>query len=678
MSSAPLNITVSIGDVSFHLSPRPPNLDGDDDPQSSPPSNSESSSPPPPIVVVGYGSSPSPSSPPSSTQENGGIGGSGIGDGDGAGDGDQYFVDLSSFTGTLRIARSSPPPSALVLPRSRPAVPPSLEDDSSSVDRSKVRIKSLIDRYEGGRDASRSPPPESRHSNNERAVRFSMAGRGGEVPPDQLTGREDATTMTPAAGATTMTPAAGATRRPSTLPPNSSAAQPPAAAPTSSSPGDDHRNAATVAVAVTAASSSTSTIDNTARQSPQKPGGRRRSSAFSLSPPRSTRFAAVAHRVMHQVALAGKDVVDAFDSAGGASVGGGGKRAGGDGGKVGGPSSVRRRGSRKNAVDDDDDADDDYRGGDAHGGTELHVACASRDSVDLSRALLLRRDDGDLEDDVHRPDRRGRLPIHVLSMNRILIVKDPDGCEEVALALIELMGPEKAVQALHSSSGLAPFVYAIGSWTERLHSPEGASRGDASVPPAISVPAGMSDEDNARGSVASSAASIRRRVPYRSLFLSSPTNESSVSFVNRSKLLYLPASVTISDHEVFAIRMLSRMIDDYPEKTREAILTNIASVPLFLKSVLLINDPEKMTELTNSTLVKHVVMDKRSINVWLCAMLTDTKDVKMRAAIFFKLLSGLTFQDLASSSQSPERYSDKEIERFATIRKETFNAIYCW
>jgi hypothetical protein len=179
----------------------------------------------------------------------------------------------------------------------------------------------------------------------------------------------------------------------------------------------------------------------------------------------------------------------------------------------------------------------------------------------------------------------------------------------------------------------------------------------------------MSDEDNARGSLASSAASIRRRVPYRSLFLSSPTNESSVSFVNRSKLLYLPASVTISDHEVFAIRMLSRIIDDYPEKTREAILTNIASVPLFLKSVLLINDPEKMTELTNSTLVKHVVMDKRSINVWLCAILTDTKDVKMRAAIFIKLLSGLTFQDLASLSQSPERYSDKEIERLPLFVK---------
>jgi hypothetical protein len=172
-----------------------------------------------------------------------------------------------------------------------------------------------------------------------------------------------------------------------------------------------------------------------------------------------------------------------------------------------------------------------------------------------------------------------------------------------------------------------------------------------------------------------------RNVPYRSLFSTLFVNESSSSTTTTkaAMLRYLPASVTISDHEIFAIRILSRFIDNYPDKTREAILTNITSVPLFLKSLLLIDDIEMMTELTNTTLVKHVVMDKRSINSWLCAMLTDdTDDVKNRAAIFIKLLSKLTFQDLASSSQSPNRYSEHEIERFATMRKDTFNAIYCW
>jgi hypothetical protein len=390
---------------------------------------------------------------------------------------------------------------------------------------------------------------------------------------------------------------------------------------------------------------------------------------------------------MHQVALAGRDVVDALETNGVSS-----RRGGGSGYvRVGGDSKRNRRRRRSGGSDDDrsnDDGDGEYDGN-AHGGTELHIACASEDGIERVRDMLTgsRDDDDDLEYESQMPDRRGRLPIHLLAMNRRLMGKDPDGYMEIAIALIELMGPERAVQSLHPSCGLAPFVYVINSWTEGLHSLGGGGGGidvppggdigkDPPPTPALSVPAGRSDEDDAGGGYKSTAR--RRRVPYRSLFHSSMANESSVSSIFRAKLLYLPTFVTISDHVIVAIRILSRLIDDYPEKTREAILTNMASVPLFLKSVLLISDTERMTEIANSTLVRHVVMDKRTINVWLCAMLTDTKEVKMRAAIYIKLLSSLTFQDLASTSQSPERYSDKEIERFATNRKETFNAVYCW
>lgn len=612
MASAPLNITVSIGDVSFHLSPHPPN----DGVLQASPSNSESpSGSPPEREVAGWAA---------------------------------YSVDLSSFTGTLRIARSSLPSTPLSppLPPSGLMEPPSLEGDSSG-NRSEIAIKYLTDDG-GGRDARPNKDVTIDRSPaliKEKSVRFSVASRG-----------DADATITPTTTRSSTSSDRGTEKDETSTDPPSISSTASLADPTSSF-SDNRRNT----TAAAAASSSTS-VDFAAR-SPPKPRG------FSLSPPR-TKFAAIAHHVLNQVTLAGKDVVDALDSRSPS------KRVGRDA-KVG--ESSLRRGSR-NAEDDDYDCYD----GNAHGGTELHRACAS-DGLDLARAMLLRHDN-DLEDELHKPDRRGRLPIHALAMNRRLIGKDPDGCEEVALALIERMGPEKAVQALHPSCGLAPFVYVIGLWTERLHSSYSciSSKGDANDPSAIPL---RSDDDNTC-TLMTSAASMstignqpRRRVsrvPYRSLFSSSSPNESLVSSTTRAKLLYLPASVTISDHEIFAIRMLSRMIDDYPEKTREAILTNIASVPLFLKSVLLINDPEKMTELTNSTLVKHVVMDKRSINVWLCAMLTDTKDVKMRAASFIKLLSRLTFQDLASSSQSPDRYSDNEVERFATNRKETFNALYCW
>ena len=445
-------------------------------------------------------------------------------------------------------------------------------------------------------------------------------------------------------------------------------------------------------------------------QCPQQQQQRRPSKR--LSPPR-IKLKAIATQVL----LAGRDVVDALSGEEGrarasswssnnnvmSSTTTSKQRRG----------SSRKGGSSRHVYDDDDDSSDDDDENDdgvrdTDDGTELHKACASADSsCDVLNAMLLRHD-GSLQDDIHKTDRRGRLPIHILAMNQHLISQDPDGCEELILKFVEFMKPEVAVQALHPQSGLAPFVYILGLWTVRLHSIGSSAdannnkptvlQSSSTVPVAAAATQTSSDEENptipttpatpetsSQQQTPPRGRSPIRNVPYRSLFSTLSVNEStgaalsSTTTTTKAMLRYLPASVTISDHEIFAIRILSRLIDNYPDKTREAILTNIASVPLFLKSLLLIDDIEKMTELTNTTLVRHVVMDKRSINIWLCAMLTDdTDDVKNRAAIFIKLLSKLTFQDLASSSQSPNRYSEQEIERFATMRKDTFNAIYCW
>lgn len=450
--------------------------------------------------------------------------------------------------------------------------------------------------------------------------------------------------------------------------------------------------------------SSSNVVIKQAQSQSQSPQPRKPSKR--LSPPR-IKLTAIATQVL----LAGRDVVDVL------SGGEGRARASSwsSNNVMTSMTSRQRHGSSRKGgsirqVDDDDSSDDDEHNvsvRDSDDGTELHKACASNNSCDVLKAMLNCHDDL-LQEDIHKTDRRGRLPIHILAMNQCLISQDPDGCEELILKLVELMKPEVAVQTLHPRGGLAPFVYILGLWTERLHS-IGSSvdannnnkplvlQSSSTVPVAVAATQSSSDEENPTISTSPATPETSsqqqtpprgrspiRNVPYRSLFSTLSVNESTGAVLlstatTKAMLRYLPASVTISDHEIFAIRILSRLIDNYPDKTREAILTNIASVPLFLKSLLLIDDIEKMTELTNTTLVKHVVMDKRSVNIWLCAMLTDdTDDVKNRAAIFIKLLSKLTFQDLASSSQSPNRYSEQEIERFATMRKDTFNAIYCW
>ena len=140
----------------------------------------------------------------------------------------------------------------------------------------------------------------------------------------------------------------------------------------------------------------------------------------------------------------------------------------------------------------------------------------------------------------------------------------------------------------------------------------------------------------------------------------------------------MPYSVLINEHVKWAIRVLSNLIDIYPEQTREGILTNITStVPLFLKCVFLLNDADDLNRLADMSLIKHAAIDKRSINVWLIAMLTSTnREIQHRAVIFLKLLSQLTLTDLVASSQYRDKFSDKEIQRFVSCREATFDALY--
>ena len=48
----------------------------------------------------------------------------------------------------------------------------------------------------------------------------------------------------------------------------------------------------------------------------------------------------------------------------------------------------------------------------------------------------------------------------------------------------------------------------------------------------------------------------------------------------------------------------------------------------------------------------------------------------MRAVLYLKLLSRLTLTDLNATSRYRDKFSDAEIERFVSLRTETFNALY--
>lgn len=231
---------------------------------------------------------------------------------------------------------------------------------------------------------------------------------------------------------------------------------------------------------------------------------------------------------------------------------------------------------------------------DAIDGTEYHYACAS-DNLEKIRRLL----DGIEGDELFflwKTDCNGKLPLHVLTENSQLIEKYPMECEDVTMSMVELMGPANLVYALHPNSNWAPFIYIIGKWTEKLHRNVNTTGGGAT------------------------SSSVR------------DTTKS-----NRLQI-HLPTNVRLTHNVTWAICLLSRLIDEYPEETREFIMTNLATVPLFLKSVLLCGD----SSLLETSLVKHAALDKRSINVWLITLLTSTTESRFQAVTFIKLLSRLT------------------------------------
>lgn len=289
-------------------------------------------------------------------------------------------------------------------------------------------------------------------------------------------------------------------------------------------------------------------------------------------------------------------------------------------------------------------------------GTQIHHACASDDITYLQYLL----ENQSVLPDLAKEDSDGQLPINVFCNNEDLIDSDPAGCETVALTLVDLMNPSQALLAVNCN-GLSPFVDILGRWTEKIH-----------------LAAGHGSE---KQGASSESTSLKRRPAYFPLFGGQTKKNDRRAFSSfiqdRERLMYLPSSVEIPEHARWAVKMLSILIDRYPEQARELILTNVANVPLLMKSVLLIQDPDQLSELFDSTLVKHITMDKRTVNVWLCSMFVcGDAEIKMRAVAFIKQLSNMTLKDLAGSSHSPDRFSEDEKTRFLTLQSDAFNQVY--
>ena len=79
------------------------------------------------------------------------------------------------------------------------------------------------------------------------------------------------------------------------------------------------------------------------------------------------------------------------------------------------------------------------------------------------------------------------------------------------------------------------------------------------------------------------------------------------------------------------------------DEIKEAIVSNIASIPDFIKTIMLLDSEEELKFALSTTIVKRVLMNKHSVGTWLTMMLqSGNKDVSGRAINYLKHVSDLS------------------------------------
>mmetsp|Transcript_1620 Transcript_1620/g.3375 ORF Transcript_1620/g.3375 Transcript_1620/m.3375 type:complete len:1482 (-) Transcript_1620:308-4753(-) len=227
--------------------------------------------------------------------------------------------------------------------------------------------------------------------------------------------------------------------------------------------------------------------------------------------------------------------------------------------------------------------------------TRLHTAAADPDSTiqDLKDALN--------EDPSYASmaDEEGKLPLHLISENDMLT--DNLGEELDAFILDDLIPKNRKALVAQSNDGHFPFVQALLDWVDLVNE----------------IP--------------------QQRISEMGMSLEQKKDEDAAEQL-------IPWNVVIDDVAFWGIRMLSVMIEREPLKANWVlkIVEVIASIPCFLKNILLIDDDITRRDLLETRLVHEVILHENSVGPWLVYMIVSDDEVAQnRALLYMKLVTDI-------------------------------------
>eukprot|EP00980_Cylindrotheca_fusiformis_P002982 scaffold692_cov118-Cylindrotheca_fusiformis.AAC.4 len=193
-------------------------------------------------------------------------------------------------------------------------------------------------------------------------------------------------------------------------------------------------------------------------------------------------------------------------------------------------------------------------------------------------------------------DNEGKLPLHIISENTELTENLGEPLDKFILD--ELIPRNRRALVAQSNDGHFPFVQSLLDWVELVNE----------------IP--------------------QRRMSEMGVHLDEKTEAE----------MLIPWNVVIDDIACWGIKMLSIMIEREPLKAMWVlkIVEVIASIPCFLKNILLIDDDNTRRDLMETRLIHEVILHENSVGPWLVYMIvSDDEIAQARALMYLQLVTDI-------------------------------------
>jgi len=155
------------------------------------------------------------------------------------------------------------------------------------------------------------------------------------------------------------------------------------------------------------------------------------------------------------------------------------------------------------------------------------------------------------------------------------------------------------------------------------------------------------------------------------------------------RLLHLPEKVILPSKVVYSFKMLSFILDSLAEqafedistrrefwmlasKRRERIINAVASVPFIVRTILLIQDKKERDALIDSSIVKNLMFQPKSVDLWLVALLSGGERARRCATYYLCLISRSSLSGLVGRKYN---WSESDRLRFHSMRADLYKEI---